>query len=86
MGAISWRLFFALVLAAAVNGWIIRIFYRRLQDQVLLGGVAVFFLLQCLWLSLYLVLTGSSTVVIGPSVTLDFGVPLRRSPEITRSV
>lgn len=72
MDAFSWQLFLALLLAAAINGWIIRVFYRRLQDQVLLGGIAVFFLLQVLWLGLYLLLTGSTLIQIGPEVVLNF--------------
>ena len=71
MDAISWQLFLALFVAAGINGWIIRIFYRRLQDQVLLGGIAVFFLMQCLWLGFYLLLTGSTIIVIGPEVVVN---------------
>ena len=72
MDAFSWQLFLALLLAAMINGWIIRFFFRRLQDQVLLGGIAVFFLMQCLWLGLYLLLTGSTLILIGPEVVLNF--------------
>ncbi len=72
MDAFSWQLAVALLLAAGINGWIIRFFYFRLRDQVLLGGIAVFFFMQCLWLGLYLLLTGTTLVVIGPEVALNF--------------
>ncbi|MBL9188119.1 MAG: hypothetical protein JNK23_11605 [Opitutaceae bacterium] len=65
----STQLWFALALAAAINGVIVRYFFRRLQDQVLLGGVAFFFLLQCGWMALYLLLTGSAVVLIGPELS-----------------
>lgn len=65
----SAQLWLGLALAAVINGGIVRYFYRRLQDQVLLGGVALFFLLQCGWMSLYLLLTGSAVVLIGPDLT-----------------
>ena len=72
MDSFSGQLALALFLAAAINGWIIRVFYRRLQDQILLGGIAVFFLMQCLWLGFYLLLTGSTLIQIGPEVALNF--------------
>lgn len=72
MDTFSWQLGLALVLAVGINGWIIRIFYRRLRDQVLLGGIAVFFLMQCLWLASYLILVGSTLIQIGPEVALNF--------------
>ena len=72
MDTFSWQLGLALLLAAGINVWIIRIFYGRLRDQVLLGGVAVFFLMQCLWLAFYLILTGTTLIQIGPEVALNF--------------
>ncbi|MEO6243805.1 MAG: hypothetical protein ABIQ12_00095 [Opitutaceae bacterium] len=72
MDSFSWQLGLALGLAVGINGWIIRVFYRRLRDQVLLGGMAVFFLMQCLWLTFYLLLTGSTLIQIGPEVALNF--------------
>ncbi len=65
----SAQLWLGLALAAAINVGIVRYFYRRLQDQVLLGGVALFFLLQCGWMALYLLLTGSAVILIGPDLT-----------------
>ncbi|MBL9201462.1 MAG: hypothetical protein JNL39_13210, partial [Opitutaceae bacterium] len=64
----SAQLWLGLALAAVINGGIVRYFWRRLQDQVLLGGVALFFLVQCGWMALYLALTGSSVILIGPEL------------------
>ena len=72
MDTFSWQLGLALALAVGINAWIIRIFYRRLRDQVLLGGIAIFFLMQCLWLAFYLILTGTTLIQIGPEVALNF--------------
>jgi hypothetical protein len=65
----SIQLWLGLATAAVINGWIVSCFYRRLQDQVLLGGVALFFFVQVGWMTLYLLLTGSAVVFIGPELT-----------------
>lgn len=69
MDAPSAQLWLGLALAAAINAGIVRTFWRRLQDQVLLGGVALFFLLQCGWMAVYFLLTGSAVVIISPELT-----------------
>jgi hypothetical protein len=72
MDAPSLQLWLGVALAAAINASIVLYFYRRLQDQVLLGGVAFFFLLQCGWFALYLALTGSAVVYMGPDLSPNF--------------
>lgn len=68
----SAQLWLGLALAAAINGGIARHFWLRLQDQVLLGGVVLFFLVQCGWFGLYLALTGSSVIMVGPELVPNF--------------
>lgn len=69
MDSLSWQLSLALLSAVMVNGWIVRHFFRRMPDQILLGAVAVFYFLQCVFLIAYLLLTGSALLLIGPEVT-----------------
>jgi hypothetical protein len=71
MSAPSLQLVIWLLIAFAVNGWLAWHTFKRLCTQILLGGVAIFFCMQCLWMLIYLALTGSSLVYIGPEVILN---------------
>lgn len=81
MEAPSWQLYLGLVLGIAVNGWILRYFFRRMQDQVLLGSVVGFFFLQSIWLLIYVLIGNSAVVRASPELTPNlndtpFRVPL----------
>lgn len=67
----SAQLWLGLAIAIVINSSILRFFWRRLQDQVLLAGVALFFLAQCGWFALRLLLTGSAVVVVTPEFAPD---------------
>lgn len=68
------QLIFWLLVACAVNGWLTWHNFARLRTQILLGSVAIFFGMQCLWMLVYLALTGSSLVYLGPDVIPNLNV------------
>jgi hypothetical protein len=67
----SFALIAWLLIASAINGAFAYIMFARWRTQVLLGGVAVFFAMQCIWMLVYLALSGSTLVDISAELTFD---------------
>jgi hypothetical protein len=67
----SWQLISCLLLAIGFNFLVVRAFFRRFRNQLLLGMVAVHYLFQVLWLGVYLVVSSSSLVWINSEVTIN---------------
>ena len=67
----SWQLILCLLLAIGFNLLVVRAFFRRFRNQLLLGMVAVHYLFQVLWLGIYLAVSSSSSVWINSEVTIN---------------
>lgn len=74
----SFALIAWLLVACAINGAFAYVMFALWRTQVLLGGVAIFFAMQCIWMLLYLAMAGSPLVAISAEQTLNLNrMPFR---------